>query len=50
MNNIDDKLPKKDSITPSEEWLFDNPDVLKSVQQGLLDAEQGKVSKVDLDC
>ena len=36
------------SIPASELWLFNNPDALASVQRGLADAAQGKVSKVDL--
>ena len=37
------------TIPASEVWLFNNPDALASVQRGLLDAAQGKVSKVDLE-
>jgi len=37
------------TIPASEVWLFNNPDALASVQRGLSDAAQGKVSKVDLD-
>lgn len=37
------------TIPASELWLFNNPDALASVQRGLSDAAQGKVSKVDLD-
>jgi len=37
------------TVPLSEAWLFNNPDALASVQQGLLDAAQGRVSKVDLD-
>ena len=36
------------TIPASEVWLFNNPDALASVQRGLSDAVQGKVSKVDL--
>ncbi len=37
------------TIPASEVWLFNNPDALASVQRGLSDATQGRVSKVDLD-
>ena len=37
------------TIPASEVWLFNNPDVLASVQRGLSDAAQGRVSKVDQD-
>ena len=37
------------TIPLSEAWLFNNLDALASVRQGLLDAAQGMVSKVDLD-
>jgi hypothetical protein len=36
------------TIPASEAWLFNNPNALASVRQGLADAAQGKVSKVDL--
>jgi len=36
------------TIPASEVWLFNNPDALASVQRGLSDVAQGKVSKVDL--
>jgi len=37
------------TIPASEVWLFNNPDALASVQRGLSDAAQGRVSRVDLD-
>jgi hypothetical protein len=37
------------TIPASEVWLFNNPDALASVQRGLSDAAQGRVSKVNLD-
>lgn len=37
------------TISASELWLFKNPSALASVQRGLSDAAQGKVSKIDLD-
>ena len=37
------------TIPASEVWLFNNPDALASVQRGLFDVAQGRVSKVDLD-
>ena len=33
----------------SEVWLFRDQDALASVRRGLVDAAEGKVSKVDLD-
>jgi hypothetical protein len=35
-------------IPPSEAWLYENEDAIKSVQKGLRDAARGKVSKLDL--
>ena len=32
----------------SETWLFRNPEALAAVRRGLKDAEEGRVSKVDL--
>jgi len=37
------------TIPASEVWLFKNPEALGSVQRGLADAAEGRVSKVDLD-
>jgi hypothetical protein len=37
------------TIPAYEAWLFNNPKALALVQQGLSDAAQGKVSKVDLE-
>ena len=37
------------TIPASEAWLFNNPDALAAVRQGLSDAAKGRVSKVDLD-
>ena len=36
------------TIPASEAWLFNNPDALSLVRQGLADAADGRVSKVDL--
>jgi hypothetical protein len=36
------------TIPASEAWLFENPDALSLVRQGLADAADGRVSKVDL--
>ena len=36
------------TIPASEAWLFNNPKALTLVQQGLVDAANGRVSKVDL--
>jgi len=36
------------TIPASEAWLFKNPDAIAAVRQGLDEAAQGKVSKVDL--
>ena len=37
------------TIPASEMWLFKNPEALLSVKRGLVDAAQGRVSRVDLD-
>ncbi len=37
------------TIPASEVWVFKNPDVLALVRQGLSDAAEGRVSKVDLN-
>ena len=37
------------TIPASEAWLFNNPDALALARQGLSDAAQGRVSKVDLN-
>ncbi len=37
------------TIPASEIWLFNNPEAISSVMRGLVDAAQGKVSKVDID-
>jgi hypothetical protein len=36
------------TIPASEAWLFNNPKALDLVRQGLVDAAEGKISKVDL--
>jgi len=36
------------TVPASEAWLFKNPDAITAVRQGLAEAAQGKVSKVDL--
>ena len=36
------------TIPASEAWLFNNPKALTLVRQGLVDAANGRVSKVDL--
>jgi hypothetical protein len=37
------------SIPAYEAWLYKNPEALKSVMQGLKDAAEGRVRKIDLD-
>jgi hypothetical protein len=37
------------TIPASEVWLFRNPEALASVQRGLSDAAQGKVSRVKFE-
>ena len=36
------------TIPASEAWLFNNPQARALIQQGLAEAKQGKVSKIDL--
>ena len=37
------------AIPASEAWLFNNPEALALVEQGLADIKKGKVSKIDLN-
>jgi len=37
------------TVPASEAWLYKNHEAIASVRRGLLDAAQGKVSKVNLD-
>lgn len=37
------------TIPASELWLFNNPVALESVRRGIMDAAQGKITKVDID-
>ncbi len=37
------------TIPASEAWVFNNSDVLALVRQGLSDAAEGRISKVDLN-
>jgi hypothetical protein len=37
------------TIPASEAWLWQNPSALVSVQRGLNEAAQGKVTEIDLD-
>lgn len=36
-------------IPASEVWLFQNQEALQTVKQGLEDAAQGRISRLDLD-
>lgn len=36
-------------IPASELWLFQNKDALESIQRGLKDASEGKITKLNLD-
>lgn len=50
LNNIGQIiLDPQVTIPASEAWLFNNPEALELVQQGLADVAQGKVSRVELD-
>lgn len=35
-------------IPEKERWLYENPEALESVQQGLAEAADGKVSEIDI--
>jgi len=35
-------------IPPEESWLFENPDALERIGEGLSDVASGRVSKLDL--
>lgn len=37
------------TIPASEAWLFKNPEAIAAVRQGLSDAAQGKISKINPD-
>jgi hypothetical protein len=37
------------TIPASEIWLYKNPEALASVKRGLLEAAQGKATKIDMD-
>jgi hypothetical protein len=37
------------TIPASEVWLFNNREALSSLKRGILDAEQGRVHKIDLN-
>ena len=37
------------AIPPDEQWLFKNEEAFESVQNGLRDAAEGKISKLELD-
>jgi hypothetical protein len=51
--NVNDKfqdvLQPLVAVPPDEQWLFKNEMAFESVQKGLRDAAQGKISKLDLD-
>jgi hypothetical protein len=36
-------------IPANEVWLFKNKEALESVQKGLKEASEGKISKINLD-
>lgn len=36
-------------IPPSEAWLYKNKEALESVQKGLKDASEGRISKLNLE-
>ena len=36
-------------VPASEVWLFQNPEAIASIERGLADAKEGRVSKVDLN-
>lgn len=36
------------TVPASEAWLFKNPEAIAAVRQGLADAAQGKVSRINL--
>jgi hypothetical protein len=36
-------------IPDSEKWLYENPEALASFNQGLKEAAEGKLTKVNLD-
>jgi hypothetical protein len=47
---MDDKEQAAIQDVPEpEKWLFRNPEALAAVKRGLLDAAQGKISKIDLN-
>ena len=46
---IDNELMPSTEIPDSEMWLCRNEKVLRSVREGLKDAAEGKISKLDRD-
>ena len=51
MRNVKTKEITKNKVTmtnvPSRElWIYQNPKVLKSIQNGLQDAQEGKIAEV----
>lgn len=42
------KIPKAE-VPPHEAWLYNNPKALASVLEGLMQAEKGKLCKLDID-
>ena len=37
------------NIPTSETWLYENEEALKSIQKGLKEASEGKISKLNID-
>jgi hypothetical protein len=48
MDELDRLETLLELIPPSEVWLYENKESLESVQIGLKDASEGRISKLDL--
>jgi hypothetical protein len=54
-NNSKGRDPKETNSSPqqtipdSELWLYENPEALASLEQGLKDVAEGRISEINMD-